>query len=485
MGREKLYDILHQANHLLSSLENTDDKKSVLLNMLLLRKTTYDFELTRLNLWRQNPEFCEDPSQFKSRHAVYLPEHMQRQKACSLSDVKEFICSVLQALAKEFPALQEALWLEPEQIPVDAQTLLTLYQLFQSLPVCEQKLGSSDFSEMLEMVLQLYLPSDSLSAGFYTPRSVITLVVALLNPVRGSIYDPCCKNAATLIAAARRLSEQQAEYELFGQEENPNAWLLAQMALYASSIEADLGAASDDVFIHDLHAPLRADYVVANPPFHSRNWSRDSALLASDPRWKYGTPPKGNGDYAWLQHALSHAKDGGKVSVVLPVSSLYRENALESTIRSKIIQDDIIEAIVALPKGLFYGTQVMTAIWVLNKDKSSLCRNRILFIDASALGTKANRTVTLEEDTCQRILSTYKAYLGGEVVRQEGFCTAAALEEIAARDCTLFPKRYIPYAKEAVPTVSELEERRRQLQAELRHLVSENSLLLTRLLSGK
>lgn len=453
MGREKLYAVLQQANDLLESIENKEDKKFILMNMLLFRKTVYEL---------QTPSFNE----------------------LSVSDVKEHVCSVLQMAAQKVPTLRESLWIEPRQIPLQEQTLLTLYYLFQQLPVCDQKVDSSDFIVMFEMMTQLYMVRMA-SNEFYTPRSIVRLIVTLTNPTGGAIYDPCYKNAAILIAVAQHLSENGAEYEMFGQEQEQNAWKLAQMLMYLFSVKANLGKAPNDVFINDLHPDLRADYVLGNPPFRSRNWGRDSERVWQDPRWKYGLPSKNNGDYAWLQHMLYHAKKDGKISAVLTVSALYRENSSEIAIRRNMINDDIIEAIITLPKGLFYGTQVATAIWMLNKEKSVPSKHKILFLDGSTLGTKDTRIVTLSENEIQKIVASYQAYINGEFVQEEGFCKTASIEEVAASDYTLLPNHYISYKKEILPSVSELEKQKQQLQMELRDLISANSDLLDHLLNRK
>ena len=484
MEHRTVYAILKQADDILESIENKGDKKATLLNMLLFRKATFEHK----DIQYQSPEHGKSSAQFEIRSAASSSEAMSSQNTnwLNASNVKGYTCSVLRVLAQEIPIVRELLWIDPHEIPMHEQELLKLHHLFRRLPVSDQAINRSDFIVAFETIMQLHATDTSSKSGaFSTPKSIVDLMVTLLDPKGGSIYDPCCKNAATLLAVGRHLSEKNIEHKLFGQEHDLESWRIAKLLMYFSSTKADLGRTADDVFMNDLHPHLQADVVLGSPPFSSRKWYRDNEPIKQDPRWKYDVPPKSSGDFAWLQHMLYHAKDDGKLAIVLAVSTLYKNSASEHTIRKRMIEDDIIEAIITLPKGVFHSTQVATAIWILNKKKNISCQNCILFIDASGLGTKASRIVTLETSDCEKITSNYQMYIDGVMVKEEGFCNVVSIEEIVASEYTLFPKQYISYIKSTVPSILELESQSRGLQSELCDLVFANSALLDGLFEEK
>ena len=488
MGTVKIYSAIMQAYGLLEFFTSKEVIKSALINLLFFRKAVYAFEKTYTELLQTQPECSQAPEQYVLRNRIYLPQEVQQWNLGALNDsnIKDGICAVLRVVGQENPGIQKLLWVEPEQIPIQEQPLLSLYQLFQQFPICDKEGACDEFAEIFETIMLLFSTSVVSNSGeFYTPQSIVALMVALINPEGGVIYDPCCKNGSMLIAAEQHLAKKNAKHALCGQEQAQEAWTLAQMSLHAFSVQADLGKSPNDIFLKDLHPDLQADYVLTNPPFGSRNWSRDYAIAYSDPRWKYGVPPKNNGDFAWLQHALYHAKSNAKISIVLSVSSLYRDNSSESAIRRGMIHDDIIEAIIALPKGVFFSTKVATAIWILNKAKNAVCKNNILFIDASAHSKATNKIVTLEPDICQKITSNYQAFLNGQTVVQEGFCNIASVDEIASSGYSLMPSRYIPLKEVVHLSESELDDQQKQLQIELRHLALRSATLLDDLLAGE
>ena len=462
MEYHEIYAILRQADDILEPIENKSTKKSILLNMLFFRKAAYEHEERQCSEQRLRPNPIND------------------------SNVKVYICSVLRRFMPEIPLDRSLLWLDPQQISIHERMLVMLYHLFRRITASDEAPGNPNFIMAFAIIMKLYPASTaSKSSAFFTPQGIVDLMVMLTDPQGGSIYDPCCKNAITLLTAGQHLAKKNAEYRLCGQEQDPESWRLAKSLMYLSNLEADLGKAADDVFMNDLHPHLQADVVLGNPPFSSRNWCKDYKRIWQDPRWEYAVPPKNSGDFAWLQHMLYHTKDDGKLAVVLTVSALYRDTSSERTIRKKMIEKDIVEAIIALPKGMFHSTQVATAIWIVNKGKKNACKNCVLFVDASALGVKTNRVVTLAENDCKKITTSYQMYSNGDKVEEEGFCKVALADEIAASDYSLFPNHYITREKSSVPSVSELDDQSRNLQAELRDLASANTALLDELFGEK
>jgi type I restriction enzyme M protein len=260
--------------------------------------------------------------------------------------------------------------------------------------------------------------------------------------------DPCCGAGGMFVQSAKFVENHHGnirDLSVFGQEANPTTWKLAQMNLAIRGIEADLGETYADTFFNDQHPTLRADYVLANPPFNMSDWGGDQ--LAEDKRWVYGTPPQGNANFAWLQHMIYHLSPRGKIGMVLANGSLSSQTGNEGTIRKNMIEDDIVECIVAMPTQLFYSTGIPVSLWILNKDKK--LKGKTLFIDARSIGvmvTRAHRE--LEEEEILQIARTYKDFTEGKLEEVKGFCAQADLAEVEENDYILTPGRYVGIEEE-------------------------------------
>lgn len=263
---------------------------------------------------------------------------------------------------------------------------------------------------------------------------------------------------------------------VFGQDSNPTTWKMAQMNLAIRGIEADLGPHSADTFFHDCHPTLKADFVLANPPFNLSDWGADK--LADDVRWRYGTPPNGNANFAWIQHIVHHLAPTGRAGVVLANGSLSSQSGGEGDIRRRLIEADLVDCIVAMPSQLFYTTQIPVSIWFFNKAKAQ--PGHTLFIDARNLGTLVTRKLRELTDCdqpdhrgdIQRIADTYWAYAEGRLQPEAGFCAIATTDEIAAQDFILTPGRYVGIA----PTEDDGE----PFEAKMERLTTELSQLFDR-----
>ena len=230
------------------------------------------------------------------------------------------------------------------------------------------------------------------------------------------------------------------DISIYGQDSNPTTWKMAQMNLAIRGIEPDLGAYAADTFLDDRHPTMRADYILANPPFNLSDWGADK--LKDDVRWKYGLPPAGNANFAWLQHMIHHLAPSGRIGMVLANGSLSSQSGGEGEIRKNIINADLVECIVAMPTQLFYTTQIPVSLWFLNKRKKQ--PGKTLFIDARKMGTMVSRKLReLTEEDIQKIADTYKAFVDGSLEDVKGFCAVSATEEIAKQDYILTPGRYV------------------------------------------
>jgi len=328
-------------------------------------------------------------------------------------------------------------------------------------------LGSAEHREkdILGRVYEYFLGHFASAEGkgggeFYTPRSVVKTLVEMIEPYQGRVYDPCCGSGGMFVQSERFVEAhggRRNDIAVYGQESNDTTWRMAKMNLAIRGIEADLGPRWADSFHEDLHPDLKADYILANPPFNISDWGGDQ--LRDDPRWRYGVPPAGNANYAWLQHMASHLSPRGVAGVVLANGSLSSQQSGEGTIRQAMVEGDLVECIVALPGQLFYSTPIPVSLWFLNRDKGNGHtrpvtptwrdrRGEVLFIDARKLGEMVDRTHReLADDDIARIADTYHAWRGepdaGEYQDLPGFCASAKIEQVAEHRFVLTPGRYV------------------------------------------
>lgn len=330
-----------------------------------------------------------------------------------------------------------------------------------------------------------------LGGEFYTPDSVVLTLVEMLAPYRGRVYDPACGSGGMFVQSEKFVEAHKGkigDLSVYGQESNHTTWKLARMNLAIRRIDADLGRENADTFHHDLHPDLRADYILANPPFNISNWGGER--LASDPRWRYGRPPVGNANYAWLQHILYHLAPNGTAGVVLANGSLSSNQSGEGTIRQNMVSADKVDCIVAMPGQLFYTTQIPVSLWLLANNKQNgkgqegkALRDRsgqVLFIDARALGymrTRTERDLTPEDRA--RIVQAYHTWRGdgeGEYEDVPGFCKAATIDDIEKNGWVLTPGRYVGTAAKEEDS-EPFGEKMTRLSAELREQFAESDRL--------
>ena len=312
--------------------------------------------------------------------------------------------------------------------------------------------------DLLGQVYEYFLGQFASAEGkrggqFYTPASIVKTLVAVLNPHHGKVYDPCCGSGGMFVQSEKFIEAhggKLGDVSIYGQESNPTTWRLAAMNLAIRGIDFNLGKEPADSFIRNQHSDLRADFVLANPPFNVSDWWHGS--LDGDPRWVYGTPPQGNANYAWLQHMLFHLKSSGRAGIVLANGSMSSSQNSEGDIRRAMVDADVVEVMVALPGQLFFNTQIPACLWFLAKQKSKR-PSEVLFIDARKLGTNISRVqIELLDSDIERIAQTVANWRGvpldvGEEIAEytdiPGFCRSVTLAEIAEHDHVLTPGRYV------------------------------------------
>ena len=472
---------LFQAADKLRSDMDAAEYKHVVLGLVALKSLSDRFAAARAELGGS-----EAPADHRARGSAWIPAEARWEALCARArepGLGEAVAAAVVAIERENPALAGAL---PRIRGLDERRLADLVALIGTIGADDG--GSTD---LLGRVYEYFLGEFALAEGrkggqFYTPRGVVRLLVEALAPHQGRVYDPCCGSGGMFVqseAFVARRGGRRGDVAVFGQESNPTTWRLARMNLALRGIAADLGPEHADVFERDLHPDLRAEFILANPPFNARDWGAER--LADDPRWVFGPPPASCANFAWVQHILHHLAPGGRAGVVLANGSLASEKSGEGEIRRKIVEAGLVDGVVALPPQLFYSTQIPACVWFFARDRR---RREILFIDARGLGRMVSRSQReLDDDAVALVSGTYRAFRGdaGGYADVAGFCRAVGLDEVRARGHVLAPGRYVGAAEEDAAAATsfadelaalrvrlgELSERGRVLDAQIRELL--------------
>lgn len=366
----------------------------------------------------------------------------------------------MEAIERDNPALKGVLPSEYARPTLDKPRLGRLIDLIGDLTVGDKENRNKDvLGRVYEYFLARFAKFEGKKGGeFYTPQCVIRVLMEMLKPYRGKVYDPCCGSSGIfvqLIKAIRTCENEndgcrkaQSDISIYGQESNYTTWRLAKMNLAIRGIGAQI--AQGDTFHNDHFPDLKADFILANPPFNMKEWGGE--LLRVNDRWRYGVPPLGNANFAWVQHIIHHLAPGGLADFALANGSMTSHRSSEGEIRKNIVEADLVDCMVALPGHLFYSTQIPACLWILAQDrKNGSFRDRhkeVLFIDARKLGVMVDRTHReLTDEDVSRIADTYHAWRGekdaGKYRDVPGFCKSTALEEIRKRGYSLAPGRYV------------------------------------------
>jgi type I restriction enzyme M protein len=384
-------------------------------------------------------------------------------KTRKITSVGHLIDNALEAIEHDNPKLKGVLNKRYTQLQIDQSKLAELIDLISTVPFKHASLNSKD---ILGHVYEYFLGQFALAEGkkggqFYTPKSIVSLIVQMLEPFKGRVYDPAMGSGGFFVQSEHFIREHQGrmgDVSIYGQEYNHTTWQLAAMNMAIRGIDFNFGKEPANTFTHDQHPDLRADFVMANPPFNMKEW--DTAVDEHDKRWQYGKPPSGNANYAWLQHMLYHLKDTGSLGLLLANGSMATNTNNEGAIRKALIEHDLVECMVALPGQLFTNTQIPACIWFLTKTKTArknaaernlrARKNEVLFIDARQLGYMKDRVLRdFTQDDIDKVANTFHNWQMGEVYEDvPGFCKSATLEEIQKHDYVLTPGRYVGAAAE-------------------------------------
>ncbi|CAG4902337.1 class I SAM-dependent DNA methyltransferase [Acidithrix sp. C25] len=423
----------------------------------------------------------EDRDEYTSHNVFWVPanarwQHIQDR--AKLPTIGQDIDAAMDLIEKENPSIRGVLPRNYGREGLDKGRLGQLVDLIGSIGFTESDDHGSD--DVLGRVYEYFLgqfagkETGKDAGAFYTPRSIVKTLVEMLEPYHGRVYDPACGSGGMFVQSAEFVKAhggKRTDISIYGQEFTDTTWKLAKMNLALRGIEADLGDHSDDSFANDLHLDLRADFVIANPPFNVSNWW--DAKLADDPRWRYGTPPEGNANFAWVQHFIYHLSPKGTAGFVLANGSLSSKTSGEGEIRRKLVEADLVDCIVAMPDKLFFNTGIPVCLWFVSKDRHGNGHRKrqgeVLFIDARKLGVMESRRLrVLDDEDIGKIAGTYHAWRNHEAGYKDlpGFARAASLDEIKHHDFVLTPGRYVG-AEEAEADAEPLEEKIERLKKEL------------------
>ncbi len=388
------------------------------------------------------------------------------------------------AIEKDNPQLKGVLSKDYARPALDKQRLGELIDLVGTIGLGDKENRSKDIlGRVYEYFLGQFAGAEGKKGGeFYTPRCVVRLLVEMIEPYKGRVYDPCCGSSGMFVQSEEFIEKHGGrigDLSIFGQESNPTTWKLAKMNLALRGIEANLGPHHADTFRNDLHKDLRADFVLANPPFNMSDWGGEN--LKDDVRWKYGVPPSGNANFAWVQHMVHHLAPAGIAGFVLANGSMSSNQSGEGEIRKKLIEADVVDCMIALPPQLFYGTQIPACLWFLCKTKKngkfSDRRAKTLFIDVRDLGVLVDRVHRdLTDVEIGLISNTYHAWRGekdaGKYKDISGFCKSSSLEEMREHGHVLTPGRYVG-AEEVQDDEEPFEDKMKRLKAKLEEQFAE------------
>lgn len=452
---------------------DASEYKSVVLGLIFLKYISDRFEAKYQELVAEGDGFEEDKDEYTADNIFFVPENARWSLIAAAAHTPEIgtvIDEAMRSIEKENKRLKDILPKNFSRPELDKRRLGDVVDLFTNIQMVEHGSSKDILGRTYEYCLSKFAEQEGKLAGeFYTPACVVRTLVEILQPYNGRVYDPCCGSGGMFVQSAKFIENHGGninKISVFGQDSNPTTWKMAQMNLAIRGIEADLGKFNADTFFNDCHPQLKADYILANPPFNLSDWGQDKLL--DDVRWQYGTPPAGNANFAWLQHMIWHLAPNGRIGMVLANGSLSSQSGGEGTIRKNIINADLVECIVAMPSQLFYTTQIPVSLWFLAKNKKQ--KGKTLFIDARKLGTMVTRKLReLTDQDIQRLADTYNAYAAGTLQDVKGFCAVVTTEEIANQDYILTPGRYVGIEEQPEDT-EPFEEKMARLTKELSEL---------------
>ena len=493
--------------------------KHVVLGLIFLKYVSDSYEERRQWLLRETADpkseyfvkkesqrgyVLEDRDEYTGQNVFWVPmkaRWQEVQKAAKKPEIGQLIDDAMDLIEKENPVLKGVLPKNYARPDLDKRRLGELIDLLSNIDVGGQQAREMDvLGRIYEYFIGKFASAEGKSGGeFYTPSCIVRLLVEMIEPYKGRVYDPCCGSGGMFVQSEKFVEAhggQRHDLTLYGQELNPNTWRLCKMNLAIRALEGNLGPQWGDVFHKDLHPDLKADFILANPPFNISDWGGDK--LQDDKRWKYGPPSPGNANFAWIQHIVHHLAPGGIAGFVLANGSMSSNQSGEGEIRKALVEADLVDCMISLPGQLFYSVQIPVCLWFLTRSKSGraaspsrpVLRDRtgqVLFIDARNLGTMVDRThKELTAEDIQKIATNYHAWRTDtsrsshsshqSYADVPGFCYSASLDEIRTHGHVLTPGRYVG-AEKAEDDGEPFENKMKRFTAKLQEQFTESARL--------
>jgi len=506
-------DLWRAADALRSNMDAAE-YKHVVLGLIFLKYISDAFEEQHAKLEAEKTQGAdpEDPDEYRAVNIFWVPKEARwshLKGSAKQPTIGKTVDDAMLAIERDNSSLKGVLPKDYAHPRLDKQRLGQLIDLIGNIGLGDRENRSKDIlGRVYEYFLSQFASAEGKKGGqFYTPRCVVRILVEMLAPYKGRVYDPCCGSGGMFVQSEKFIEEhggRVGDIAIYGQESNHTTWRLAKMNLAIRGIDSNLGKEHADSFHRDLHPDLKADFVLANPPFNDSDWRGE--LLKDDKRWKYGTPPASNANYAWVQHFIYHLAPNGIAGFVLANGSMSSNQSGEGEIRKSIIEADIVDCMVALPGQLFYSTQIPVCLWFISRDKKNGRfrdrRGETLFIDACKMGTLIDRVHReLTDEDILKIAETYHAWrglpaeasaqAGGDTAKSRhsgggrnperyqdipGFCKSAKLDDIRGHNHILTPGRYVG-AAEVEDDGEPFEDKMSRLTAELKKQMEEGAIL--------
>ncbi len=450
---KKLEDKLWASADKMRGAVSVSDYKFIVLGLIFLKYISDSFEERYMELVKEGYGLEEEKDSYTEKNIFYVPKKARwgyLVKHSKDNNIGELIDNALILIEKNNKSLKNVLLKNYNSPMMRNVNLGELIDLFINIKVgTKDALEKDILGRIYEYFLGQFAKNELQKGGeFYTPSCLVKTMVECIEPYEGRVYDPACGSGGMFIQSVKFVQEHQgrlANISIYGQEKNPTTWRLAKMNLAIRSLNGDLGQYAADTFTEDLHKGLKADFVLANPPF---NMEWDVDIVSKDQRWVYGLAPKSNANYAWLQHMISKLSKKGKMACILANGSLSA-GGQEGKIRKEILEDDLIDCIISMPPNLFYTVTVPCSIWIINKNKKQ--KGYTLFINASNMGMMVTRKLRdLSKEDILKIADTYRNYQNDTNYENVlGYCKKSSLEEIRANNYALTPGRYVGVEEKA------------------------------------
>jgi len=462
------------------------DYRKVIIGLIFLKYVSGAFEQRYNELVSEGEGFENDPDEYIAENVFFVPEEARWSKIADAAHSPEIgmvLDNAMRAIEKENESLKNVLPKIYANPDLDKRVLGEVVDIFTNINMYEQGNDKDLLGRTYEYCIAQFAAHEGVKGGeFYTPSSIVKTIVEILKPFEDCrVYDPCCGSGGMFVQSAKFIDAHSGSIDrvaVYGQESNADTWKMAKINMAIRGIDANLGPHHADTFYNDLHKNQKFDFIMANPPFNLSNWGADH--LKDDVRWRYGMPPSGNANFAWIQHMIHHLAPYGKIGLVLANGALSSQTSGEGEIRKNIVEDDLVEGIIAMPTQLFYSVTIPVTLWFITKNKKQ--KGKTLFIDARKMGYMVDRKHRdFTDEDISKLAKTFEDFQNGILEDVKGFCAVVDTKDIEKQDYILTPGRYVgieeqeddgePFDEKMKRLTSELStmfDRSRELEDEIR-----------------